>query len=68
MNFLMLEEVFVKVEGGLAFDTFIAFPSVGLLMLNKMKVSAETLATLITLVGFTNSMGFLLFNRLRDKT
>lgn len=64
MNFLMLEEVFVEVEGGLAFDTFVVFPSVGLLMLNKMKGSAETLATLITLVGFMNSVGFLLFNNL----
>lgn len=68
MNFLMLEEVFVKVEGGLACDTFIMFPSVGLLMLNKMKGSAEALATLITLVGFMNSVGFLLSNKLRDKT
>lgn len=59
----MLEEAFVQVEGGLAFDTFIAFPSMGLLMLNKMKGSAETLATLITLVGFMNSVGFL-FNKL----
>ena len=53
MNFLMLEEVFVKVEDRLASGTFVAFPSVGFLMPGEMKGSAETLATFITFVGFT---------------
>lgn len=64
MNFLMLEEVFAKVESHLAFGTFIALPSVGLLMLSKTKGSAETLATLVTLVGFTTCVGFLLLYKL----
>lgn len=68
MNFLMLEEVFVKVKGGLAFGTFIALPSVGLLMLTETKGAAETLATLVTLVGFSTCVGFLLLNRLRGVT
>lgn len=64
MNFLMLEEVFAKVESHLAFGTFIVLPSMGLLMLSKTKLSAKTLATLVTLVGFTTCVGFLLLHRL----
>lgn len=68
MNFLMLEKVFVKVKGGLAFGTFVAFPSVGLLMLNETKGTAETLTTVITLVGFGNCVGFLPLDRPRAGT
>lgn len=64
MNFLMMDEVFAKVESCLAFGTFVAFPSVGLPMLSKTKDSAETPATLVTLVGFTTCVGFLLLHRL----
>lgn len=53
MNFLMLEEVSVGVEGCLAFGTFVAFLSMGLLMHREMKGLAKTLATFITIVGFT---------------
>lgn len=63
MDFLVLEEVFTEVEGRLAFGTFIAFPGVGLLMLSKMKGSAETLATLATSVGLTPCVGFLMLSR-----
>lgn len=68
VNFLMLEKIFVKVEGGLAFGTFIALLSVGLLMLSETKGAAEMLATLITLVGFSTCVSFLLLNRLRAVT
>lgn len=64
MNFLMLEEVFTQVEGCLARGTFIAFPSVGLLMPSEMEGPSETLATLVTLVGFTSWVGLML-HRLR---
>lgn len=53
MNFLMLEEVSVGVEGCLAFGTFIVFLSMGLLMHREMKGLAKTLATFFTIVGFT---------------
>lgn len=64
MGFLMLEEVFAEVEGRLAFGTFIAFLSVGLLMLGEVKGLAETLATLVTFVGLIICMGFLVLSRL----
>ena len=53
MNFLMLEEVSVGVECCLAFGTFTAFLSMGLLMHREMKGLAKTLATVFTIVGFT---------------
>ena len=68
MDFLMREELYVKVEGGLAFGTFIAFLHVGILLLSKMNGLAETLARLIALVGFTSIVGFLLLNRLGART
>lgn len=64
MDFLMLEEIFIKVEGRLAFGTFIAFPSVGLLMPGEVKCLTETLATFFTFVGFATWVGFLMLNRL----
>lgn len=64
MDFLVLEEVFPEVEGHLAFGTFVELLGMGLLMLSKMKGLAETLATLITSVGLTTRMGFLVLSRL----
>ena len=55
MNFLMLEEVSVGVEGCFAFGTFIAFLSMGLLMHREMKGLAKTLATFFTIVGLPSS-------------
>lgn len=52
-NFLMLEEVSVGVERCLAFGTFVAFLSMGLLMQREMKGLAKTLATFVAIVGFT---------------
>lgn len=64
MGFFMLEEVFAEVEGRLAFGTFIAFLSVGLLMLGEVRGLAETLARLVTFVGLITCIGFLLLSRL----
>lgn len=64
MDFLVSEEIFTEVEGCLAFGTFIAFLGVGLLMLFKVKGSAETLATLTASVGLTPCVGFLMLSRL----
>lgn len=64
MDFLVSEEIFTEVEGCLAFGTFIAFPGVDLLMLRKVKGSAETLATLTASVGLTPCVGFLMLSRL----
>lgn len=64
VSFLMLEKVFFKVEGRLAFGTFIAFPSVGPLMVSERKSSAETLATFVTFGGFPPGVGFLVLHRL----
>lgn len=64
MNFLMLEEVFVKVEDCLASGTFVEFPSVSFLIPGEMKGSAETLTIFITFVGFATWGWFVTLNRL----
>lgn len=64
VSFLMLDEVFSQAEGRLALGTFIAFPSVGLLVPNKMKDPGESLAAFVTVVGLTICVSFLMLTRL----
>jgi hypothetical protein len=59
MGFLVLEEMFPKLEGGLAHGAGIAFLDVGLLVPSEMEGPGESQATHVAFVGFNNSQRFL---------